>query len=138
VTPERFDLVVVGAGPAGEKAGAQAAYFGKHVAIVDRRDDPGGSAASKTGVPTKTLREAALYLTGFRRRDLYGAGMDLGPETVLEAHAQRAELPAHQGAAALRDAAPQPAALAAHEGDGEVLLDGRGGQGEADEGHRHS
>ena len=81
---EPFDLVVIGAGPAGEKAGAQAAYFGKRVAIVDRRADPGGSAASKTGVPTKTLREAALYLTGFRRRDLYGAGMDLSPDTVLE------------------------------------------------------
>ncbi|HZD80574.1 MAG TPA: Si-specific NAD(P)(+) transhydrogenase [Actinomycetota bacterium] len=81
---ERFDLVVIGAGPAGEKAGAQAAYFGKRVAIVDRRSDPGGSAASKTGVPTKTLREAALYLTGFRRRDLYGLGMDLTRDTVLE------------------------------------------------------
>jgi len=84
VTSERFDLVVIGAGPAGEKAGAQAAYFGKRVAIVDRRADPGGSAASKTGVPTKTLREAALYLTGFRRRDLYGTGIDLSPDTVLE------------------------------------------------------
>ncbi|MGZ4154068.1 MAG: Si-specific NAD(P)(+) transhydrogenase [Actinomycetota bacterium] len=84
MTSERFDLVVVGAGPAGEKAGAQAAYFGKRVAIVDRRADPGGSAASKTGVPTKTLREAALYLTGFRRRELYGTGMDLTPDTVLE------------------------------------------------------
>ncbi|MGE5459212.1 MAG: Si-specific NAD(P)(+) transhydrogenase [Solirubrobacterales bacterium] len=84
MTSEPFDLVVIGAGPAGEKAGAQAAYFGKRVAIVDRRPDPGGSAASKTGVPTKTLREAALYLTGFRRRDLYGTGMDLHPDTVLE------------------------------------------------------
>lgn len=84
MTSEPFDLVVIGAGPAGEKAGAQAAYFGKRVAIVDRRPDPGGSAASKTGVPTKTLREAALYLTGFQRRDLYGTGMDLHPDTVLE------------------------------------------------------
>ena len=84
MTSEPFDLVAIGAGPAGEKAGAQAAYFGKRVAIVDRRPDPGGSAASKTGVPTKTLREAALYLTGFRRRDLYGAGIDLSPDTVLE------------------------------------------------------
>ncbi|HEX9124119.1 MAG TPA: Si-specific NAD(P)(+) transhydrogenase [Actinomycetota bacterium] len=81
---ERFDLVVIGAGPAGEKGGAQAAYFGKRVAIVDRREDPGGSAASKTGVPTKTLREAALYLTGFRRRDLYGLGLELTRDTVLE------------------------------------------------------
>jgi NAD(P) transhydrogenase len=84
VTSEPFDLVVIGAGPAGEKAGAQAAYFGKRVAIVDRRPDPGGSAASKTGVPTKTLREAALYLTGFRRRDLYGTGMELHPDAVLQ------------------------------------------------------
>ncbi len=81
---ERFDLVVIGAGPAGEKAAAQAAYFDHRVAIVDRRRDPGGSAASKTGVPTKTLREAALYLTGFRRRDLYGLGMELTRDTVLE------------------------------------------------------
>ncbi len=84
MTSEPFDLVVIGAGPAGEKAGAQAAYFGKRVAIVDRRPDPGGSAASKTGVPTKTLREAAQYLTGFRRRDLYGTGMELHPDDVLQ------------------------------------------------------
>ncbi len=81
---ERFDLVVIGAGPAGEKAGAQAAYFGKRVAIVDRSPVPGGNAASKTGVPTKTLREAALYLTGFGRREVYGLGMELDRETVLE------------------------------------------------------
>jgi NAD(P) transhydrogenase len=89
MTSERFDLVVIGAGPAGEKAGAQVAYFGRHVAIVDRRPDPGGSAASKTGVPTKTLREAALYLTGFRRRNLYGTGMDLSPEAILELMRER-------------------------------------------------
>jgi NAD(P) transhydrogenase len=81
---ERFDLVVIGAGPAGEKAGAQAAYFGKRVAIVDRSPQPGGNAASRTGVPTKTLREAALYLTGFGRRELYGLGMELERETVLQ------------------------------------------------------
>ena len=81
---ERFDLVVIGAGPAGEKAGAQAAYFGKRVAIVDRSPEPGGNAASRTGVPTKTLREAALYLTGFGRREVYGLGMELDRETVLD------------------------------------------------------
>jgi NAD(P) transhydrogenase len=81
---ERFDLVVIGAGPAGEKAGAQAAYFGKRVAIVDRSPEPGGNAASRTGVPTKTLREAALYLTGFGRREVYGLGMELDQETVFD------------------------------------------------------
>jgi NAD(P) transhydrogenase len=82
---ERYDLVVVGAGPAGEKGGAQAAYFDKRVAIVDERPDPGGASTSHIGVvPTKTLREAALYLTGFRRRDVYGLGMDLTRDTVLD------------------------------------------------------
>jgi NAD(P) transhydrogenase len=80
---ERFDLVVIGAGPAGEKGAAQAAYFGRRVAVVDRSPDPGGNAASRTGVPTKTLREAALYLTGFGRREVYGLGMELDLETVL-------------------------------------------------------
>jgi NAD(P) transhydrogenase len=90
---ERFDLVVIGAGPAGEKGGAQAAYFGKRVAIVDRSPEPGGNAASRTGVPTKTLREAALYLTGFGRREVYGLGMGLDRETVLERmHARTAEV----------------------------------------------
>ncbi len=88
---ERFDLVVIGAGPAGEKGGAQAAYFGKKVAIVDLREDPGGSTATKAGIPTKTLREAALYLTGFRRRELYGLGMELTHETALNRMRARAD-----------------------------------------------
>ena len=67
-----FDLVVIGSGPAGEKAGAQAAYHGHKVALVERSRWVGGAAVSNAGVPTKTLRETALYVTGFRRRDLYG------------------------------------------------------------------
>jgi pyruvate/2-oxoglutarate dehydrogenase complex dihydrolipoamide dehydrogenase (E3) component len=54
-----FDMIVIGAGPAGEKAAAQAAYFGKRVAVVDRAENPGGSAVRSAGVPTKTLRETA-------------------------------------------------------------------------------
>ena len=65
---DAFDMVVIGAGPAGEKGAAQAAYFGKRVAMVDRAEDPGGSAVRNAGVPAKTLRETALYITGFRRR----------------------------------------------------------------------
>lgn len=81
---ERFDLVVIGAGPAGEKAAAQAAYFGKRVAVVERSQVPGGTPATTGGMPTKTIREAALYLTGFRRRDVYGIGLDLPSEISLE------------------------------------------------------
>ncbi|HET7690205.1 MAG TPA: Si-specific NAD(P)(+) transhydrogenase [Nocardioidaceae bacterium] len=81
---EPFDLVVIGSGPAGEKAAAKAAYFGKSVAIVERSaESVGGVAVTHLGmVPTKTLREAALYLTGFRKREIYGASLELEPAVV--------------------------------------------------------
>lgn len=81
---EQFDLVVIGAGPAGEKGAAQAAYFGHRVAIVDRAPTPGGAAVRSAGIPTKTLRETALYVTGFRQRDVYGVGLQMDSVTALE------------------------------------------------------
>src|SRR5919197_878423 len=80
---ERFDMVVIGSGPAGEKAAAQAAYFGHRVAVGEQAPRPGGAAVSSAGIPTKTLRETALYLTGFRRRDVYGLQLHLDPEATL-------------------------------------------------------
>lgn len=59
-----YDLIVIGAGPAGEKGAAQAAYFGKKVAIVEPSARPGGIAMSNAGIPTKALREGAIYLSG--------------------------------------------------------------------------
>jgi NAD(P) transhydrogenase len=68
----RYDLVVIGGGPAGEKAAAAAAYFGRRVALVEAAPEGPGGAMVHTGtLPSKTLREAALYLMGFRRRELY-------------------------------------------------------------------
>src|SRR6476619_1620823 len=78
-----YDLVVLGAGPAGEKAAAQAAYWGKRVAVVDRQRRPGGTMIGGA-VSSKTMREAALYLTGFRRRAVYQVGLDLAPEAAVE------------------------------------------------------
>ena len=77
-------MVVIGAGPAGEKGAAQAAYFGKHVAIVERHDVVGGYTWTQTALSSKALREAALYLTSFRGRELYGLGLELARETLLE------------------------------------------------------
>jgi NAD(P) transhydrogenase len=77
VTDERFDLCVLGAGPAGEKAAAQAAYFGKRVAVIERAESPGGAAVHTGTLPSKTLRESALYLSGYRARDLYGIAVEL-------------------------------------------------------------
>jgi NAD(P) transhydrogenase len=68
---ERYDLIVIGGGPAGEKGAAQAAYFGKRVALVERAN-LGGAMVNTGTLPSKTLRETALYLSGFRQRGLYG------------------------------------------------------------------
>ncbi|MGH9367790.1 MAG: Si-specific NAD(P)(+) transhydrogenase, partial [Thermoanaerobaculia bacterium] len=75
--PERFDLVVIGSGPGGEKGAAQAAWFGKRVALVEREPEVGGASVHTGTLPSKTLRETALYLTGFRRRELYGMSLRL-------------------------------------------------------------
>ncbi len=79
-----FDLVVIGSGPAGEKGANQAAYFGYSVAVVERRAEPGGAAVAVSGVPVKALRDAAVYLTGWSRRDVYGVGISLEPDLVMD------------------------------------------------------
>ena len=78
-----FDLVVIGSGPAGDKGASQAAYFGHSVAVVERRKDVGGSAIAVSGVPVKALRDTAVYLTGWSRRDVYGVGISLAPDLVM-------------------------------------------------------
>jgi len=77
MSPTHYDLIVIGSGPAGEKGAAQAAYFGKRVALVERESVLGGAAANTGTLPSKTLRETALYLSGFRQRGLYGVKMTL-------------------------------------------------------------
>ena len=74
---ERFDLVAIGSGPAGEKGAAQAAYFGKRVALVERGAHLGGACLNTGTVPSKTLRESALYFSGLRQRGLYGIDYSL-------------------------------------------------------------
>ena len=54
------------------------------MAVIDRRPHPGGAPVASTGIPTKTLRETALYVTGFRNRDVYGLSLELDREAVLE------------------------------------------------------
>jgi NAD(P) transhydrogenase len=69
----RYDLIVIGAGPAGEKGAAQAAYYGKRVGIVDPRPRPGGIAVSTAGIPTKAVREGAIYLSGLGQSASFAA-----------------------------------------------------------------
>jgi NAD(P) transhydrogenase len=77
ISSENFDLIVIGCGPAGEKAGAQAAYFGKRVAVIEGAEYVGGSCINTGTVPSKTLRECALYFSGLKQRGLYGIDYSL-------------------------------------------------------------
>ncbi len=68
-----YDLFVIGSGPAGQRAAIQAAKLGKRVAIAERKAVVGGAWINTGTIPSKTLREAVLYLSGYRLHDLYGA-----------------------------------------------------------------
>src|SRR5512141_1477358 len=72
-----YDLIVIGSGPAGEKGAEQAAEFGKRVALVERADYLGGAGINTGTVPSKTLRETALYFYGLKQRNLYGIDYSL-------------------------------------------------------------
>jgi NAD(P) transhydrogenase len=78
-----YDLIVLGAGPAGEKGAAQAAYFGKKVAIVEREPEPGGAAVHTGTLPSKTLRETAIYLSGYKQRELYGLSIEINRDHAV-------------------------------------------------------
>jgi NAD(P) transhydrogenase len=71
---QRFDFVVLGAGPAGRRAAIQAAKLGKSVLVVDDRSKVGGVSVHTGTIPSKTLRETALNLSGWRERAFYGQG----------------------------------------------------------------
>jgi len=72
---QNYDLVVIGSGPAGEKGAAQAAYFGKRVALVERDPVLGGASCNTGTLSSKTLRESALALSGFHSRELFGVDL---------------------------------------------------------------
>ena len=69
---DTFDLIVIGSGPAGQKAAIAAAKLGRRAAVIDRGHMMGGVCINTGTIPSKTLREAVLYLTGLNQRELYG------------------------------------------------------------------
>jgi NAD(P) transhydrogenase len=69
---DRFDLVVIGSGPAGQRAAIQGAKMGRRVALVERREVVGGTCINTGTIPSKTMREAVLHLSGFLYQGIYG------------------------------------------------------------------
>jgi len=74
---QHFDLIAIGGGPAGEKGAAQAAYFGKKVALIEESPQLGGACINTGTLPSKTLRESALYFSGLKQRGLHGIDYSL-------------------------------------------------------------
>ncbi len=81
---DTFDLIVIGTGPAGEKAAVKAAYFGYKVAIVEKESVYGGAEVVTGTLPSKTLKETALFLSGKLEQGLYGVERGLEHEASLE------------------------------------------------------
>jgi NAD(P) transhydrogenase len=69
---QHYDLIVIGSGPAGQRAAIQAAKSGRKVAIVEKRECLGGVCINTGTIPSKTMREAVLHLSGFHYREIYG------------------------------------------------------------------
>ena len=79
-----YDMLVIGSGPAGQKAAIQAAKVGKKVGIVERKQFVGGLCINSGTIPSKSLREAVLFLSGFRQRNLYGASYRVKKDITFE------------------------------------------------------
>src|SRR5678815_239412 len=78
-----YDLLVIGGGPAGEKGAAQAAYFGKRAALIEKEKLLGGACINTGTLASKTLRESALFLSGAKARQLHGIDTRMRSEVTL-------------------------------------------------------
>ncbi len=79
-----YDLVVIGSGPAGQRAAVQAAKLGKSAAIVERHAEIGGVMVNTGTIPSKTMREAVMYLTGYRERGIYGESYSVKQDITMK------------------------------------------------------
>lgn len=93
-----YELVVIGAGPAGHNAAIEAARHGRSVLLVDRDSSPGGECVHRGTIPSKTLRESALYLAGLKQRAVGLAAQELGSDIKVASLMKRLEqvLGAHE------------------------------------------
>src|SRR2546425_13350082 len=86
-----YDVLVLGSGPGGQKAAIAAAKLGRRVAVVERRNMIGGVCINTGTIPSKTLREAVLYLTGLNQRELYGQSYRVKEEITVADLAARTQ-----------------------------------------------
>ena len=98
-----YELLVIGSGPAGQKAAIQAAKLRKKVALVERRKVVGGSCVNVGTIPSKTIREAIVYLTGIGQRAIYGQDYRLKDEISISDLAARTRYVVEKERTVIRD-----------------------------------
>lgn len=81
---EHFDVIIIGSGAAGEKAAAQAAYIGKKVLVIEKETVVGGAMVNTGTIPSKTLREAALFFSGKQHHRLYSAELPAEKQITVQ------------------------------------------------------
>src|SRR5258708_5967926 len=81
---KQVDMVVLGTGPAGQKAAIQAAKLGKQVALIERSAAPGGACIHTGTIPSKALREAVIHLSGIGHRRLYGDSYTVKQDVTID------------------------------------------------------
>src|ERR1700760_4398915 len=80
---QTFDMIVVGSGPAGQRAAIHGAKSGKKVAVVEQREVVGGSCINTGTIPSKTMREAVLHLSGYNYQNIYGVNYRLKDKITM-------------------------------------------------------
>ena len=81
---KKYDLIVIGSGPGGQRAAIQSAKLGKQVAVIEQQEIVGGVTAHTGTIPSKTLREAVLYLSGWKQKGIYGRSYRVKDDITVE------------------------------------------------------
>ena len=81
---KKYDLIVIGAGPGGEKAAIEASYFGHNVALIEKEKVIGGAMINTGTLPSKTLRETSLFLDLFKNRNFFGIKLTIDDNITVK------------------------------------------------------
>ncbi len=92
-----YDLLVIGSGPAGQRAAIQGAKLDKKVAVIEKTAVVGGVSVNLGTIPSKTLRESVLELSGYRSREFYGASYTVKPDITMQDLLVRTNQVIHHG-----------------------------------------
>jgi len=79
-----YDLIVIGSGPPGQRAAIQASKLGKKIALIEMKNVVGGVCTNTGTIPSKTLREAVMHLSGYREKSIYGSAYAVKQTVTME------------------------------------------------------